>query len=97
MTIQTLARSMSVLHKQLIVADVSPTSSDNSSAVPYTVKTKCIENTNATEVEAEVQGREDTFYFEVDELAISSGHAPFRHKRQAAPKKVGGQVKKQKK
>ncbi len=78
MTIQTLARSMAILHKQLIIFDIKPVSSEN-------------ENTFAVANEE----CERILHYEVSELAIASGHAPFRHKRQATVK-VGGQIKKQK-
>lgn len=82
MTIQTLARSMAILHKQLIIFDIKPTSSEN-------------KNTFAVDNEESGSDIEPIFYYEVSELAIASGHAPFRHKRQTAVK-VGGQLKKQK-
>ena len=34
--------------------------------------------------------------YRVEEMAIATEHAPFRHKKQATPKAVGSQVKKQK-
>jgi len=80
-TIQTLARSMSTLHKQLIIVDILPSPEDDAASVPYL---KC---ENGTTIRV---------HYKVDEIAIASGHAPFKHKKKEFVK-VGGQVKKQRK
>lgn len=77
MTIQTLARSMSTLHKQLIVVDILPSFEGEDGALAY------------------FKDKDDGYspvYYKVDEMAIASGHAPFKHKKEVA--RVGGQVKK---
>jgi tRNA splicing endonuclease len=66
MQIQTLARSMSTLHKQLIIVDIL-SSYDNNSP-------------------------DDSNNYSINEIAVASGHAPFRHKRNVV-KKVGSQLK----
>lgn len=77
MQLQGLARSMSTLHKQLIIVDILPTRQGEDGALIYMKdgESKC-----------------PPLYFKVDEMAVASGHAPFRHKKETS--KVGGQVKK---
>ena len=76
MSIQTLARSMSTLHKQLIVIDVIPSSAEDERSLIYT-------NCDG--------GEGLTKYYRIDEIAIASGHAPFKHKKKET--KVGEQKK----
>lgn len=83
MQIQTLARSMSTLHKQLVIVDVYPGSKDDGVSVAYSLRKD----------ESENDCVDDSSYYNVDEIAVASGHAPFRHKRNVV-KKVGSQVKK---
>lgn len=76
MQLQTLARSMSALHKQLIVVNVERRTESS-----VQVKNKSI---------IKEAGGVD---YIVHELAIASGHAPFRHKRKETIP-VGSQKKK---
>lgn len=76
MQLQTLARSMSALHKQLIVVNVGRRTES------------CVEVKNDS-ISNEAGGID----YVVNELAIVSGHAPFRHKRKETIP-VGSQKKK---
>ena len=96
MTVQTLARSMSTLHKQLIVVDVVPSFEGEVGALSLCKDDD--DNDGATDDDTHDaspphnQLREKVHYYKVDEMAVASGHAPFRHKKDTAG--VGGQVKK---
>ena len=84
MTIQILVRSMPDLHKTLIIANVKKCSKKNSDAIAYTPASVKLDHSSV----------ENINYYVVEEIAIASEHAPFRHKSTLS--KVGGQVKKQK-
>jgi hypothetical protein len=104
MTIQTLARSMSTLHKQLIVVDVVPSFEGEDGALGALCKDDDDDDDNNNNDDG--GGKDDPhdastphnqlqkkmYYYKVDEMAVASGHAPFRHKKDTAG--VGGQVKK---
>ncbi len=92
MTIQTLARSMSTLHKQLIVVDVVPVKVPVPVQVPGRVEETDVALIDGQEGQDVHVDEEVSRQFRVDEMAIASGHAPFRHRKDVA--KVGGQVKK---
>lgn len=78
MQIQILARSMATLHKQLTIVNVRP----GTSVVENPIRTD--DHLNHEE------GIGDDYV--IDELAIASGHAPFRHKRREI-NPVGSQLK----
>mmetsp|Transcript_16474 Transcript_16474/g.24666 ORF Transcript_16474/g.24666 Transcript_16474/m.24666 type:complete len:159 (+) Transcript_16474:32-508(+) len=82
MTIQTLVRSMPELHKTLIIATIRKSSAENDDAIAFE---KDVGND---------QSKETKDYYIVDELAVATEHAPFRHKN--ITKEVGFQLKKQK-
>mmetsp|Transcript_21811 Transcript_21811/g.32344 ORF Transcript_21811/g.32344 Transcript_21811/m.32344 type:complete len:156 (-) Transcript_21811:114-581(-) len=84
MQIQTLARSMSTLHKQLVIVDILPGSKDDGVSIAYPLRKE--------DEFGKEGGVHDSSYYCIDEIAVASGHAPFRHKRNAV-KKVGSQVK----
>ena len=86
MAIQVLVRSMPDLHKTLIVATLKDCPSDHPDAVCFTRNNSVNEPGGA-----QSDGKK---YFIVDEIAIGSEHAPFRHKN--VSKEVGFQRKKQK-
>ncbi len=81
MTIQTLVRSMPDLHKTLIVAIIRKSSAGDVGAISH-------------DREIDHQSAGGKGYYTVDELAIATEHAPFRHKN--ITKEVGFQLKKQK-
>jgi len=75
--IQTLARSMSTLHKQLVIVSITLVSREHEGSIAFTNEGEVLE-----EDQIDTSISDDSLqYFAVDELAISSGHAPFRHKR----------------
>lgn len=84
MAIQVLVRSMPDLHKTLIVATLKECSSDHPDAVCFTRNNSMEENINES----------CRAHFIVDEIAIGSEHAPFRHKN-VSKEVVGVQKKKQ--
>ena len=77
--IQTLVRSMPGLHKTLIIACVKQVMSKDS-----------MDSTTSRLVSGEEKYRIDYSQWKVEELAIASEHAPFRHKN---IKGVGMQLK----
>jgi len=83
--IQTLVRSQSDLHKTLVVVDLCRVSDSES-------KKECGDKLDNSDI--------DLSLWEIRELAITTEHAPFRHKtlaRKKQMKEVGLQVKKHKK
>lgn len=106
-TVQTLVRSMPDLHKTLILANVTPiegiprTAESNNdvgeedlSILSYSPTMDTKEQNKREEAEKckEVNANQKS-YFRIDEIAIASEHAPFRHKK--VQKGIGGQIKKQ--
>lgn len=85
MTIQILVRSMPDLHKTLIIGNVKKCSAMNSDAIAYTP---------TTSIKTDRSSVESMNYYLVEEIAITSEHAPFRHKNTIID--VGGQLKKRK-
>lgn len=81
---QTLVRSMPGLHKTLIIANVRPLASLESDK-------SCTNNHENSESDESEESYIDFSKYTVDELAIASEHAPFRHKN--VPKGVGQQIK----
>lgn len=86
--IQTLARSMSTLHKQLVVVSITSTAKKHEGTIAFTKESGVMED----QIETSNLTDDSIHYFVVDELAISSGHAPFRHKRNVKHE-VGSQKK----
>jgi tRNA splicing endonuclease len=86
MQIQILARSMATLHKQLIIVNVHPTSRTGKKG-SLVVEKPLLEDDHGNNE----GGESDDDYF-IAELAIASGHAPFRHKRKEIVS-VGSQIK----
>lgn len=77
--IQTLVRSMPGLHKTLIIACVKPMSERKEDT---SGDNECVVSSKAVGI--------DYTQYKVEELAIASEHAPFKHKN---VKGVGMQVK----
>ena len=76
--IQTLARSMSTLHKQLVVVSITSVSKGHEGTIAFTKEGGVMEE----QIETSILKSDDSIqYYLVDELAITSGHAPFRHRR----------------
>ena len=85
-TVQTLARSMPDLRKTLIVARVRRRNRASMGSEGGRVR-----DSNGRGCDDGSPGDEDEFEYEVDELAIATEHAPFRHKY--IPAGVGTQIK----
>lgn len=85
MQIQILARSMATLHKQLIIVNVHPTSRTSKKGSLVVEKPSREDDLGNNE-----RGEGDDYF--ITELAIVSGHAPFRHKRKEIVS-VGSQIK----
>lgn len=99
MTVQILVRSMPELHKTLIIANVKPCSPDHMGAISYNGCTDVV-----ADVDINVDGRrsdstipvsQNTKYYIVEEIAVASEHAPFRHKN--VMDEIGVQLKKKQK
>eukprot|EP00581_Thalassiosira_minuscula_P015004 CAMPEP_0183731628 /NCGR_PEP_ID=MMETSP0737-20130205/35993_1 /TAXON_ID=385413 /ORGANISM="Thalassiosira miniscula, Strain CCMP1093" /LENGTH=199 /DNA_ID=CAMNT_0025964409 /DNA_START=124 /DNA_END=723 /DNA_ORIENTATION=- len=92
-TLQTLVRSMPDLHKTLIVAHVREEEEelllDDTTAVTTCDDSDCKGSSGDDGMDAPMFQKR----YVVDELAIATEHAPFRHKN--APKGVGNQRKPQ--
>ena len=82
--IQTLVRSMPNLHKTLIVANVR-------TVVGQEFSRANLSNRKGSEMKETFSNSGDFQRYFVEELAIASEHAPFRHKN--IPKAVGQQIK----
>ncbi|KAL7474247.1 hypothetical protein ACHAW6_000230 [Cyclotella cf. meneghiniana] len=82
--IQTLVRSMPNLHKTLIVANVRTAAGQEFSRANFS-------NRKGSEMKETFSNSGDFQRYFVEELAIASEHAPFRHKN--IPKAVGQQIK----
>ncbi len=86
-TVQTLARSMPDLRKTLIVARVRRRNRASMGSEGGGAR----DSKNGRAGDDGSLGVEDEFEYEVDELAIATEHAPFRHKH--IPAGVGTQIK----
>ena len=104
MTIQILVRSMPELHKTLIIANVKQCPPDQPGAIVYVHGTSndIIVSSGVGEEEDMIgsfsqtkQEKTKVSYYIVEEIAIATEHAPFKHKN--VTNKVGGQLKKKQK
>jgi len=101
--IQSLVRSMPDLHKTLILAQVVPRKRRKTTTITTTTSDRDNKDdntsTNTMQQNEEIDDDDDDDYnhddmWDIQELAITTEHAPFRHKKTV---EVGGQRKRQKK